>query len=242
MNKKSEKVRRWRHRFKQRVVDSMGGKCQICGYDRCNAALELHHLNPSEKELSLGSLSASPKGWKEHAVPELRKCILLCSCCHREFHSGYVELPDTFARFDESYLDYMYSNDLTSACPVCSKQKPNLEKFCSYLCSSKAANRNNWDTVDLEKFIKDGKSYAEISKILNFSSESIRRRAKKLGISIQQKVVNWPSSEELEKLVWEKPLTQIAKDLNVSNVSVKKRCMKLKIKTPPVGHWNRNNC
>lgn len=33
----------------------MGGKCQICGYNRSFQALDLHHLNPSEKEFSISN-------------------------------------------------------------------------------------------------------------------------------------------------------------------------------------------
>ena len=56
MNKKSQNVINWRKRTKERIVKSMGGKCQICSYDKCLAALELHHLDSSEKEFgSIGN-------------------------------------------------------------------------------------------------------------------------------------------------------------------------------------------
>ncbi len=38
-----------RRKLKQLLVAEAGGRCQICGYDRCVAALEFHHLDPATK-------------------------------------------------------------------------------------------------------------------------------------------------------------------------------------------------
>ena len=78
-------VQLFRERRKARIVASMGGSCQCCGYNRYVGALELHHLDPNEKEFSCGSASANPIKW-ERLVVELRKCVMLCSNCHRDFH------------------------------------------------------------------------------------------------------------------------------------------------------------
>ena len=77
----------------------MGGCCQICRYDRCAASLELHHINPKEKEFSFG-------GIKKISIlkEELRKCILLCSNCHKEVHVGVATLPETYAKLNENIL------------------------------------------------------------------------------------------------------------------------------------------
>ena len=50
----------------------MGGSCVCCGYKKCDAALALHHLDPNEKDFSLGSIRANCKSWAE-IVEELRK-------------------------------------------------------------------------------------------------------------------------------------------------------------------------
>lgn len=76
---------------KQRSVDYRGGRCQICGYNKCNDALEFHHIDPEEKEIDPAKL----RGLKwEHQKAELDKCILLCSNCHREVHSKIRGEPD----------------------------------------------------------------------------------------------------------------------------------------------------
>ena len=41
-----------RRSMKLQAIKLLGGKCSICGYDRCVDALEFHHINPSVKELN----------------------------------------------------------------------------------------------------------------------------------------------------------------------------------------------
>ncbi len=83
--KSSEYVKKWRHNFRRRIVEAFGGECGICGYSRCQEALELHHLDPQVKELSFNRIIARACNWVK-VVAELRKCVLLCSICHREYH------------------------------------------------------------------------------------------------------------------------------------------------------------
>jgi 5-methylcytosine-specific restriction endonuclease McrA len=105
MSSNSERVKRWRRNTKQRMIDAMGGCCQICGYNRCPEALTFHHINPSEKAHKFGGMRANPKNWLT-ICEELRKCVLLCANCHHEFHADVIELPKTYAVFNEAYVDY----------------------------------------------------------------------------------------------------------------------------------------
>lgn len=73
-----------RLRLKQRAVDYMGGKCCLCDYDRCLAALEFHHEDPSQKDFAI----STKLSW-EAIKAELDKTILVCSNCHKEIHAGY---------------------------------------------------------------------------------------------------------------------------------------------------------
>ena len=77
-----------RRNMKKQAVKILGGKCQICGYNRCIDALEFHHDNPQEKEFKLGS--GNTMSWQQYKNEAL-KCILVCSNCHKEIHSdiGY---------------------------------------------------------------------------------------------------------------------------------------------------------
>ena len=56
MSKKSDAVKKWRNESKKRMIKSMGGKCSICEYNKCHAALEFHHIDPNVKEIGLGSI------------------------------------------------------------------------------------------------------------------------------------------------------------------------------------------
>lgn len=70
--------------FKAKML--LGGRCMACGFDRWLASLDFHHLCPSEKDPNFRTLS----GWKwERVVSELKKCILLCSNCHRALHLNF---------------------------------------------------------------------------------------------------------------------------------------------------------
>lgn len=75
--------------MKKQAVKLLGGKCSICGYNKCIDALEFHHKNPNEKEFKIGS--GNTMSWKEYKN-EVSKCMLVCSNCHKEIHSklGYT--------------------------------------------------------------------------------------------------------------------------------------------------------
>lgn len=85
-----EAVKRKRVKIKKDLVDYKGGKCEICGYNKCIAALEFHHKDHNKKEFSL-SKNGYTYGLKK-AKMEVDKCILTCSNCHREIHyeEGYI--------------------------------------------------------------------------------------------------------------------------------------------------------
>ena len=78
-----QKVKNFRQKLKEKAIEYKGGCCQKCGYDRCNSALEFHHLDPNEKDFGIGSYSVL--SW-EKIKPELDKCIMVCANCHREIH------------------------------------------------------------------------------------------------------------------------------------------------------------
>jgi hypothetical protein len=58
--------------------------CQICGYNKCPAALDFHHLDPNSKDLGLAK---GVRNWgTERLREEIAKCIVVCARCHREIH------------------------------------------------------------------------------------------------------------------------------------------------------------
>lgn len=82
-------AKRRRKKLKQMAIDYKGGSCQKCGYNKCNGALEFHHLDPNEKDFGI-SAKGDTKSWERIRV-ELDKCILICANCHRELHEELRE-------------------------------------------------------------------------------------------------------------------------------------------------------
>jgi len=78
----SAAVQKRRDKIKTMAVEYKGGACCKCGYNKCIAALEFHHLNPEEKDFGIG-LKGYTRSWEKVKV-ELDKCILVCANCHRE--------------------------------------------------------------------------------------------------------------------------------------------------------------
>jgi transposase len=90
---RQDAVVRRRRRVKEILVAEAGGGCVLCGYDRCMAALEFHHLDPTAKQFGVaqGGMARSI----ERLRAEVRKCVLLCSNCHVEVESGMRTLSDS---------------------------------------------------------------------------------------------------------------------------------------------------
>ena len=78
----------FRRNNKQKLVDYKGGKCEICGYNKCIQAMDFHHKNPLEKRFELTSMNRTWDILKE----EVDKCLLVCSNCHREIHAGVINI------------------------------------------------------------------------------------------------------------------------------------------------------
>lgn len=58
-------------------------KCSRCPENH-PACLDFHHVNPKEKEFTIGSIVGD--GNKSKLLKEIEKCIVLCSNCHRKEH------------------------------------------------------------------------------------------------------------------------------------------------------------
>jgi len=84
----TQAVIKWRRRTKRRSIEYLGNECTECGYSRCDAALEFHHTDPSQKDFSISN-AGNTRSW-QRVREELDKCILLCANCHRELHAEII--------------------------------------------------------------------------------------------------------------------------------------------------------
>lgn len=85
------RFRKMREELKRRAIEYKGGRCCICGYDRCMAALQFHHVDRTTKVAEIGKMHRDRKPWEE-VKAELDKCVLLCANCHAEVEVGQVSL------------------------------------------------------------------------------------------------------------------------------------------------------
>jgi len=178
-NTKSEYVKNWRKNTKLRIIEAMGDKCQCCGYSTCYQAMELHHLDPSKKELSFGKVIANPKKWSA-IVTELRKCVLLCANCHREVHAGIKTIPDNRHIFNEDFCEYRVSKITHDNCPVCNELKPKHQFTCSYKCAKTKQGCVNWKEVNLIE-LKKTLTNTQIGQKFGVSEAAVRKQWKKLA-------------------------------------------------------------
>jgi transposase len=91
---RAERVSQRRRIIKRKLVEEAGGKCLICGYDRCQQVLQFHHLDPSTKEFHLALNGVTRSLARSRA--EARKCVLLCANCHGEVEAGITAVPLDF--------------------------------------------------------------------------------------------------------------------------------------------------
>ena len=98
-----ERVAERRRQIKRILVEEAGGSCAACGYDRSQAALHFHHLNPAGKEFGLSSRGLSHG--IDRARQEARKCVLLCGNCHAEVEAGIRVLEAPRGGFEPPRTD-----------------------------------------------------------------------------------------------------------------------------------------
>jgi transposase len=80
----------WRRRTKRKLVEEAGGCCALCGYHRCMAALQFHHVDPAGKAFSMSRQGVTRS--LRRAREEAGKCVLLCANCHAMVEAGLLDL------------------------------------------------------------------------------------------------------------------------------------------------------
>lgn len=189
-----EHVRKCQKRKKQFAVNAFGGKCQICGYDKCLGALGFHHLNGKEKEWSPSYIIAR---WSwERAKKELEKCILVCMNCHSEIHYD-EELDFSLTRYIKPWL--------IKVCPSCKNSfdtKEETQTYCSHSCNKigqRVAERPHKET--LWELVQD-KSFVSIGKMFGVTDNAIRKWCKYYQLPYRKKDIQ-------EKMIHDKEVSNV---------------------------------
>jgi 5-methylcytosine-specific restriction endonuclease McrA len=82
----------WRKKIREQYQDYKKTlSCLVCGENE-PACLDFHHTNPSEKEMAVREILNKNRSFAR-LMEEVKKCVVLCSNCHRKFHAGIIKLP-----------------------------------------------------------------------------------------------------------------------------------------------------
>ena len=183
------------------MVWVMGEKCQICGYNKCIKALELHHINPEEKEYTISG-NLLNNSWQKLSK-ELEKCVLLCSNCHREVHDNIenFELKSSFnqERSNQiSQLIYDLTHHKFYFCKNCGKQIYN-SGYCSNCIAFKKRKVERPPRDVLKKEIREN-SFLSLGKQYGVSDNAIRKWCKSENLPYKKKEINSYSHDEWDKI------------------------------------------
>lgn len=171
----SESVVRRRRLVKEKAIAYKGGKCSICGYNKCNRALAFHHLDPETKDFSISHKGIS-RSW-EKIKQELDKCILVCHNCHSELHENILreQNPDLYGRLNN--FNPMSKRD-PNRCSACDTEIFSFKATHCVKCSSKSKEKIKWPTTkELIEMINQS-SRVSVAKQLGVSETSVRKRLK----------------------------------------------------------------
>lgn len=92
-----EAVTRRKQKLKRLLVEEAGGRCAVCGYDRCIINLGFHHVDPTTKSFAMSM--ANGKSMARFRT-EAEKCVLVCTNCHGEIEAGMIASPPAGAKFN----------------------------------------------------------------------------------------------------------------------------------------------
>ena len=162
----------FRQRRKRWAVEAFGGKCGICGYDKCVEALEFHHIDPNQKDFTPSASVAN----RQVFVEELRKCVCICSNCHREVHAGITNIPNEILKFDESFSTKPFPEKPKHPCKECGKMTNINQKFCSVKCSTKSREVADWPSNEELKILVSKNGYSATGRIFGVSDNAVRKR------------------------------------------------------------------
>lgn len=166
----SKSVIKSQKRKKEKAVQAFGGKCCICGYDRCLGALEFHHVDRNTKQVS-PSYIILRWAW-ERIKTELDKCILVCANCHREIEEKQIDI---------SFLSRQVKPFVKRQCKQC-KQDFDTKDYSQRFCSTECAGLNQRKCVrpsksELSVLIK-ACPWVQIGRMFGVSDNAVRKWAR----------------------------------------------------------------
>ena len=175
---RQDRVAEQRRKNKKAIADMFGGKCLLCGYDKHVGVLDFHHLNRSTKSFAVSAQGMTKQF--NRLVDEAKKCILLCSNCHREVEMGLVQIPkesiDNY--FKNANIVYKPKIQVRSNCQNCDKILSDYNANHCKSCSRLNKTKIDWPSVKDLKIMVDKTSYSQVGRKLGVSDNAVRKRIK----------------------------------------------------------------
>jgi hypothetical protein len=172
-------IKNWYKNCKSKLVIGFGGKCCICGYDKCIDAFDLHHIDPNKKSFNICSYKI--KNW-DVIKEEAKKCVLLCATCHREFHAGFTKLPLDAPRFKEELIPF--KEKIIYNCLDCGIELLNKETKRCLKCNGIKHRKFEISKDELENLVNNY-PLTKIAEMYNVSDKAIEKRCKKLKVALK---------------------------------------------------------
>lgn len=198
MSNSAEKVAEHRQRRRKLLVQILGGKCALCGYSRCSASLEFHHIDPDNKKYQLSSGNCHEL---ERDLEEAKKCILVCANCHREIHNSH--LYDNYNLWDYQFYDYdlakraleeKVNKDTDNNIRYCSKCGALITRFsktglCAKCCHKRSRKVERPSREELKKMIRSA-PFEKIGRIYGCTGSAIKKWCKAYKLPHCKKVID----------------------------------------------------
>jgi len=162
----------------------MGGKCVICGYNKCANALHVHHIDPSLKTINFANIFSYKKAAAsvEELILEMQNCCLLCANCHAEVHSEGLNNINLKSSFNLELF-----KEFTTICDFCGLVNDNpFYKYCR--CLNKSSNiddvenfKVDWDKIDvvLLLYLYEG-NFTAVGRNLGISDNAVKKQFYKI--------------------------------------------------------------
>lgn len=157
------------------LINSRGGKCEKCPYDKNIASLEFHHLDPNEKDdaLDMRHLSNRTMKW---ILEEFEKCIVLCANCHREEHHPDLEINLVSKKLsDFKFKSFEQKTNNKPRCEDCGKEINYSCKRCVKCNNIERRKVKDRPAKEIIETMRNEFSLDEIASQFNVSRRSVSR-------------------------------------------------------------------
>ena len=184
-----------RKKRKRELVYIMGGKCALCGYDKCIAALEFHHIDKGRKERQLSS--GNCYSWEED-IEEVKKCVLVCSNCHREIEAFDLIVETSFDEEKcKEITEQKKQEKSTNKCKQCGKEIDVHAFYCSECWRLLSRKTKRPSREELKNLIRCN-SFTAIARMFDVSDNAIKKWCKSYGLPHKVSDIKLISDENWE--------------------------------------------